>query len=91
MVRPGLTNTLGGIQPDSPCSAFTTAAVPLMARLTPGNAPAEPDPGPNTGNARPARVAQASTSTAAVQPGRGADRREGQYARSGHSGHPADG
>ena len=45
-----VTNTLGSIQ-QTAVQRFTTAAVPADVPPTPGNAPAEPDPGPNTGNA----------------------------------------
>lgn len=47
---------------------FTTAAVPADVPPTPGNAPAEPDPGPNTGNAT-STGNTGSTSTAAVSQG----------------------
>lgn len=62
-----VTNTLGSIQ-QTAVQRFTTAAVPADVPPTPGNAPAEPDPGPNTGNAT-STGNTGSTSTAAVSQG----------------------
>ena len=69
---------------------FTTAAVPADVPPTPGNAPAEPTRGPNTGNATSTRLTDRQHQHSSGQPRRGADRREGRR-RSGTAAIPQTG